>query len=65
MPNTPNAKTVYFPAGTGKLFEKFSPKEVYILCTEGRELFELMRLTPEAEQYLNYKPKLKAVIEKW
>jgi hypothetical protein len=39
--------------------------EIKRLITEGAKLFELMRLTVEAEQYLEYHPQLKAVIDKW
>ena len=42
-----------------------SGPEMKTLIIEARELFSLLRLTREANNYLEAHPKLKEVIEKW
>jgi len=42
-----------------------SGPEMKTLIIEARELFSLLRLTREANNYLESHPKLKEVIEKW
>ena len=42
-----------------------SGPEMKTLVIEARELFSLLRLTREANNYLEAHPKLKEVIEKW
>jgi hypothetical protein len=40
-------------------------KEIKLILTKGKKLFEKMRLTPEAKQWLKDNPDLAEVIDKW
>jgi hypothetical protein len=40
-------------------------KEIKLLLIKGRELFELLEMTPDAERYLAYHPELAEVLKKW
>jgi hypothetical protein len=42
-----------------------APLDVKTLVEEGAGLFSRMTLTPEAETYLEYHPKLAEAIKKW
>jgi hypothetical protein len=42
-----------------------SGSEMKTLVIEARDLFAKLKLTPQANEYLNSHPKLKEVIEKW
>jgi len=58
-------ENVYVPVEFRDEFRKLSMREIGILLKYGRKLFELMDLTKKAEEYLEYLPKLKEVVEKW
>lgn len=40
-------------------------REIKLLLVKGRRLFELLKMTPEAETYLENQPELAEVIKKW
>ena len=67
MPNRGNSKNVYVPGKYVDMLENIdlSFKEIIRLAVEGRKLFELLQLTPAAEEYLSKNRKLMEVIEKW
>lgn len=46
-------------------YQGLAGKEIKILLVQGPGLFELLKMTPEAEKYLEYHPDLAEVLKKW
>jgi len=66
MTNQNGDKTIGIFFTRSQLAElNLSGPEMKTLIIEARELFFLLRLTREANTYLESHPKLKEVIEKW
>ena len=59
------SRKVYFSRTKAEPLAHLENDDIYLLLTKGRDLFNLLTITPEAEALLVANPDLVEVVEKW